>query len=217
MIRLHPEGKQIVYFSTCMLVGLTISLFILIPTPWIYPVTGFLLIIYMLIFRFFRIPDREYKEAPESILSPADGKVVSIENIYEGEYFNEGKIRVSIFMSIYNVHINRYPVTGKIVYCKYHPGNYLVARHPKSSERNERTTVVIRHNYGELLVRQIAGYVARRIVCYAEDNRNAIQNNELGFIKFGSRVDLFLPQGTPIKVKTGDTARGGITEIAALK
>lgn len=177
-------------------------------------IAGFLLI---LILQFFRSPVRQWTRNDNSIISPADGKIVVIEKTFENEYLQSECIQISIFMSPVNVHVNRYPISGKILYYKYHPGKKLVAWHPKSSTENERTTVVIEHSSGKkIIVRQIAGLLARRIVCYARENENTVQTNEMGFIKFGSRVDVFVPTGCEILVKLNDTVKGGITELAKL-
>ncbi len=169
----------------------------------------------LLIVWFFRDPFRPVIPDDSVILCPADGKIVAIEKTTENEYFKDERLKISIFMSPLNVHINRYPVTGQIVYYKYHPGKYLVAWHPKSSELNERATVVVKNEkYGEILVRQIAGTVARRIVTYAKENDYATQGAELGFIKFGSRVDIFLPADTEINIKLNQKVRGNIDIIS---
>ena len=148
-------------------------------------------------------------------MSPVDGKVVVIEEVFEKEYFNEKRLQVSVFMSPINVHVTRYPIGGKVVFSKYHPGKYLVAWHPKASEENERTTVVVENEtYGKVLYRQIAGALAKRIVNYAKENNQVIQGADSGFIKFGSRVDLFLPLDTNIKVKLNQQVRGGESIIA---
>jgi phosphatidylserine decarboxylase len=152
---------------------------------------------------------------PEQVLSPVDGKVVVIEEVFEKEYFKDKRLQVSVFMSPINVHVTRYPVGGKIVYSKYHPGKYLVAWHPKSSEENERTTVVVNNDsFGDVLYRQIAGAMAKRIVNYAEVGQNAEQASDSGFIKFGSRVDVFLPLDTKINVQLNQKVKGGISIIA---
>ena len=147
-------------------------------------------------------------------MSPCDGKVVVIEETEEGEYFKDRRLQVSIFMSPLNVHVNRYPISGVVHYVKYHAGKYLVAWHPKSSTENERSTIVVKNERIEILIRQIAGAVARRICIYAKPNAQAVQNEELGFIKFGSRVDLFLPLGTKMNVKIGDVVQNGLSQIA---
>lgn len=168
-----------------------------------------------IILQFFRNPARNTPENPEHVIAPADGKVVVIEEVNEPEYFKDKRIQVSIFMSPFNVHVNRYPINGTVEYAKYHPGLYLVAWHPKSSTENERTTVVVKDDKGrEVLFRQIAGALAKRIVYYSTVGEKAKQGAEMGFIKFGSRVDLFLPIGTTIHVKRDDVVRGGETVVA---
>ena len=177
-----------------------------------YIVSVFLLIT---VLQFFRSPARNIKPDENSIISPADGKVVVIEEVEESEYFKDKRIQVSIFMSPINVHINRYPLSGLVKYVKYHPGLYLVAWHPKSSTENERTTIVVEHkNKQSVLFRQIAGALARRIVYYSKEADNAKQGEEFGFIKFGSRVDLLLPVGTKINVTLNQKVKGGETVIA---
>ncbi len=175
----------------------------------------FSLIIFVFILWFFRNPKRNIIKNPELILSPADGKVIAIKEVDELEYFNDKKIQISIFLSPLDIHVNRYPVSGEILYSKYHKGEYLVAWHPKSSDKNERTTVVIKNKkFGEVLYRQIAGSVARRIVNYAKVNSNVEQGEDSGFIKFGSRVDLFLSKDLNLKIKVGDKVKGGLSIIA---
>ena len=169
----------------------------------------------LLILQFFRNPKRYGTAADHTIIAPVDGKVVVIEEVYEPEYFKEKRLQVSIFMSPINVHVTRYAVNGLVKFSKYHPGKYLVAWHPKASEENERTTIVIENSvFGEVLYRQIAGALARRIVNYAKDGMQVVQGTDAGFIKFGSRVDLFLPLGTEINVKLNEKAIGGKTIIA---
>ena len=171
-----------------------------------------ILIILILVLQFFRNPNRPVLGKKDLLVSPVDGKIVSISEIYEDEYFNDKRLQISIFMSPINVHVTRFPVSGKIIYSKYHPGKYLVAWHPKSSKLNERTTIVIENQYlGKVMYRQIAGTVARRIVNYAIENRTAVQGEDAGFIKFGSRVDIFLPPDTKLKIKNGQKVKGGIT------
>ena len=175
----------------------------------------FSLIIFVFILWFFRNPKRNIIKNPELILSPADGKVIAIKEVDELEYFNDKKIQISIFLSPLDIHVNRYPVTGEILYSKYHKGEYLVAWHPKSSDKNERTTVVIKNKkFGEVMYRQIAGAVARRIVNYSKVNSNVEQGDDSGFIKFGSRVDLFLSKDLNLKIKVGDKVKGGLSIIA---
>jgi phosphatidylserine decarboxylase len=174
----------------------------------------FLLVMYFVVVRFFRIPERRVISDPDIILCPADGTVVAIEEVEETEYFRDRRRQVSIFMSPNNVHVNLYPISGKIVYTNYWPGSFLVAWHPKSSTENERNSVVIENSHhGAIMVRQIAGALARRIVCYARTNERIHQGYELGFIKFGSRVDLFLPLSATINVKIEEKVKGGITRI----
>ena len=168
------------------------------------------IVILVLVLQFFRNPSRNTTLNDKHIISPVDGKIVNIEKVYEKEYFKDDRIQVSIFMSPLNVHVTRYPISGLVKYSKYHPGEYLVAWHPKSSEKNERTTVVIENNtVGEILYRQIAGAVARRIVNYAKVDKNVTQGKDAGFIKFGSRVDLFLPADSNLNVKINQSVRGG--------
>ena len=175
----------------------------------------FSLIIFVFILWFFRNPKRNIIKNPELILSPADGKVIAIKEVDELEYFKDKKIQISIFLSPLDIHVNRYPVSGKILYSKFHKGEYLVAWHPKSSDKNERTTVVIKNKkFGEVMYRQIAGAVARRIVNYAKVNSNVEQGDDSGFIKFGSRVDLFLSKDLNLKIKVGDKVKGGLSIIA---
>ena len=187
-----------------------------------YVLSGILLII---ILQFFRNPSRKIAVNEKHILSPADGKVVAIEEVFEDEYFHDKRIQVSIFMSPVNVHANRYPVSGKISYYKYHPGKYMVAWHPKSSAQNERTTVCLTLNLspkgegnkkGEIMFRQIAGALARRIVFYGKENEKVKQGEQCGFIKFGSRVDVLLPIGAKVNVKLNENVTGGVSVIASI-
>ena len=160
-----------------------------------YLISLFSLVVLILVLRFFRVPRRRPFLDEKTIIAPADGKVVAIERVHQDEFLDAPSIQVSIFMSIHDVHINYFPVSGKVGYLKYHPGRYLLARHPKSSALNERYSMGIETSFGPLLVRQVAGYVARRIRCYATEKGKAKQGKEMGFIKFGSRLDLFLPPG----------------------
>jgi len=169
------------------------------------------------ILQFFRHPSRDFETGENLIISPADGKVVVIEETEEKEYFKDKRLQVSIFMSPINVHVNRYPIGGKVSFFKYHPGKFLAAWEPKSSTDNERTTIVVKHNKGtEILFRQIAGALARRIVWYCKEGDIAQQCGEMGFIKFGSRVDLFLPLGTKLNVKIGDVVIGSKSVIGEI-
>ena len=168
------------------------------------------ILILLLILQFFRNPVRNTIINEKHIISPVDGKVVNIEKVYEKEYFKDERLQVSIFMSPFNVHVTRYPISGKVNFSKYHPGEYLVAWHPKSSEKNERTTIVLENEVvGEILYRQIAGALARRIVNYAEVGENVTQGKDAGFIKFGSRVDLFLPVDSSLNIEINQHLRGG--------
>lgn len=214
MIKLHKEGKRIAAFTLLTGIGLILSLYALLPF-YVYMFTSLLILtVIILVLRFFRIPDRTFEDDPNAVFSPADGTVVAIEEVLEDEYLHEKVTLVSVFMSIHNVHINWYPISGKIKYYKYHPGKYLLARHPKSSELNERSTVVIENSRGIILVRQIAGYVARRVITYTKERKSVSQNEEMGFIKFGSRLDIYLPSNAIPTIKLGEKTRGGITKIA---
>jgi len=182
---------------------------------WVVYVVSFIL--FIMIVQFFRNPNRKITASDNLILCPADGKVVVIEEAEETEYFRDKRLQISVFMSPINVHSNRSPVGGVVKFFKYHPGKYLMAWNPKSSTLNERTTIVVRHQSGtEVLFRQIAGALARRIVWYVEEGKEIAQGEEFGFIKFGSRVDVFLPVGTKIKVKLGDKVKGGLTVLGEL-
>lgn len=173
-------------------------------------------ILFLFIVSFFRIPYRSLTKGEKEVVCPADGKVVVIEEIIEEEYFNDKRLQVSIFMSPANVHVNRNPVSGEVIYNKYHKGKYLVAWHPKSSTENERHSVVIKNQKGEVLVKQIAGALAKRIVNYLSIGQEVHQGNELGFIKFGSRVDVILPLGTKVNVQLNQIVKGGVTVLATL-
>lgn len=172
---------------------------------------------FLFIISFFRLPKRRHTMDAGAIIAPADGKVVVIEETIDPEYFKDKRLQVSIFMSPANVHVNRNPIDGEVLYSQYHKGKYLVAWDPKSSTENERHSVVIRNDKTTILVKQIAGAVARRIVNYLKPGQTVVQNNEMGFIKFGSRVDLLLPPGTVVNVKIGDAVKGGVTVIANIK
>ena len=212
----HKEGYQIIL--TSFLIAALIAIgseykidnFILRAVFQIFSLLQLILVL-----QFFRNPKRETSINQNHLIAPVDGKVVIIKKVYEKEYFKDDRLQISIFMSPLNVHVTRYAISGKIKFSKYHPGKYLVAWHPKSSELNERTTIVIKNEtFGEILYRQIAGAVARRIVNYAEVGSKVIQGEDAGFIKFGSRVDLFLPLDTKIDVKLNDRVKGGIQKIA---
>ena len=213
-MKIHKEGKNIIVNQLILLIiiGL-ISNFNSIFLNYTLPI--FLCFILFSIY-FFRVPKRDFGTIEENIYAPCDGKVVVIEETEENEYFMDKRIQVSIFMSPLNVHNNIYPISGEVKYVKYHPGKFLLAFNPKSSKENERNSVVIKNKKVEILCRQIAGFLARRIVCYSKINTKTNAGEELGFIKFGSRVDLFLPIGTKINTKLNDKVIGGITVIATL-
>ncbi len=214
----HKEGFKIIIIAT-FIVGLGIlAVDSLIDLIWLNKLLSLLLLsLYVLILQFFRNPKRQTNINDSHIIAPVDGKVVVIEEVFEKEYFKEKRLQISIFMSPINVHVTRYPIGGEIVFSKYHPGKYLVAWHPKSSEENERTTVVIANKYaGEILYRQIAGALARRIVNYANPQMTVIQGTDAGFIKFGSRVDVFLPLNAKIKINLNDSVKVGEQIIATL-
>ena len=217
MIKIHREGRWIVLITIALLLALVILTSIYLPYQWNYLSSALSLVVLVLILRFFRFPARRPYVDDYVITAPADGKVVVVEQAEQEEFRMGSCMQVSIFMSIHDVHINYFPVSGKISYLKYHPGRYLVARHPKSSELNERNSIGLEADRGRVLVRQVAGYVARRIRCYAEKGAEARQGNEMGFIKFGSRLDLFLPLESNIMVKPGQRVIGGITPVASFK
>jgi len=173
------------------------------------------IVLFFLVLQFFRNPKRNTVVNTKHVIAPVDGKVVVIEEVYEKEYFKDRRLMVSVFMSPINVHVTRHPIGGTVKYSKYHPGKYLVAWHPKASEENERTTVVVENeSTGEILYRQIAGALAKRIVNYAKEGEEVVQGSDSGFIKFGSRVDVFLPLGTELEVKLNQKVKGGISLIA---
>ena len=175
------------------------------------------LVLLVVVLQFFRNPKRATPKNDKHIIAPVDGKVVVIEEVFEKEYFKDNRLQVSIFMSPINVHVTRYAIGGKVIFSKYHPGKFLVAWHPKSSEENERATVVLENKYvGQILYRQIAGALARRIVNYAEAGMEVTQGEDAGFIKFGSRVDLFFPVGTKINLELNQVVKGGIDYIAEI-
>ncbi|WP_445713229.1 phosphatidylserine decarboxylase family protein [Flavobacterium sp.] len=212
----HKEGSKIIFITLLLVVGIIFATDYFVDITWLKTILYlFALAILILILQFFRNPTRIADNSDNHILAPVDGKVVVIEEVYEPEYFKDKRLMVSIFMSPINVHVTRYCVNGIVKYSKYHPGKFLVAWHPKASEENERTTVVINNRiYGEILYRQIAGALARRIVNYAQEGMRVVQGKDAGFIKFGSRVDIYLPLGTEINVKLGDKAIGNKTVIS---
>lgn len=219
-MKLHREGTPTLLLVTAMV---CFGLFTLLKWPVLHPVISVLIgavliIVLGIVIWFFRVPTRSWSNDDAAIVSPCDGKVVVIEEVLETEYFKDKRRQVSIFMSPLNVHINYYPIGGTTTYTKYHPGKYLVAWHPKSSTENERSTVVTKHpKHGEVLFKQIAGALARRICTYAEVGKPAQQGAEFGFIKFGSRVDLLLPLDAKIDVQIGQVVVGAQTVIARFK
>ena len=215
-MKINKEGYIIILVSALIIAGLLALLNWLIPIKWIVAILGLMgLVLFGLIIWFFRMPSRIPIIDDNKIIAPSDGKVVIIEKVHEPEYFNDERIQVSIFMSPLNVHAQWYPINGKVNYYKYHAGKYLVAWHPKSSTLNERSTLVLENKEGkEVLVRQIAGAVARRIVTYSKVGDESKQGKEFGFIKFGSRIDLFLPLGTTIVTQLEEKVQGSLSTIA---
>ena len=216
---IHREGYKtialsgIIYLVLCMLNFTFIS--------YKYPVIAWILFVvttalFLFLISFFRVPSRNMTMEENSIIAPADGKVVVIEETIDPEYFKDKRLQISIFMSPANVHVNRAPVSGEVIYSQHHKGKFLVAWDPKSSTDNERHSVVIRHGKAEILVKQIAGALAKRIVNYLKAGQKINQTSEMGFIKFGSRVDVLLPPGTEVDVKLGQNVQGGITVLARL-
>ena len=211
----HKEGFNII-LSTFFAVAIIVISLDYFEVKNAFTIKVFLILMLVFVLQFFRNPKISVKKNENHILSPVDGKVVIIEEVFESEYFKDKRLQVSVFMSPINVHVTRYPASGNIIFSKYHPGAYLVAWHPKSSTKNERTTIVIENdNFEKILYRQIAGALARRIVNYAKVGNSAIQGEDAGFIKFGSRVDLFLPIGTKVNVKLNQSVKGGVTVIAS--
>ena len=217
---IHKEGRKILFVLLIILFGINFLIYSMYPAQVVLHniVIGVSILLYILILQFFRSPKIITDINDKHIIAPADGKVVVIENTTETEYFNDRRKQISIFMSPVNVHVNRSPVAGVVKFFKYHAGKYLVAWHPKSSTENERTTLVVETKDGlEVLFRQIAGAVARRIKCYVKEGDRLAQGGEFGFIKFGSRVDIFLPLDAEVTVKVNDKTVAGKTVIAALK
>lgn len=220
-VKIHHEGANILTLLLIALLIINVPLWIFLRDIAAVPVVVSVisLIFYLLVVNFFRSPRRHFHgDRANVVVSSADGKVVALEETFEDEYLHRKVIQLSVFMSIFNVHANWFPVDGEVIYAAHHPGRFLGAYLPKSSTENERSTVVIRTPHGqEILMRQVAGAMARRIVTYAEPGDEALIEDHMGFIKFGSRIDLYLPLGTEIKVKIGDKTIGGITEVARLK
>lgn len=216
-MRIHKEGTATIALTGAVVLAINAGIYYFLPGLQGWPaitVAALTLALFFFMISFFRIPSRIHTIQENAIVAPADGEVVVIEEVQADEYFTDRRIQVSIFMSPLNVHVNRNPVSGEVVYSQYHPGKYLVAWHPKSSTENERHSVVYRKEGKEILVKQIAGALAKRIVNYLQPGQQVQQTEEMGFIKLGSRVDLLLPLDAKILVKIGDKPQGGVTVIA---
>jgi len=218
MIRFHKEGYKIIVIAFILSITGILLAEKFIEIIWVVKAIQIVILAFLfIVLQFFRNPKRNTNLNENTIIAPVDGKVVVIEEVEEPEYFKDKRLQVSIFMSPINVHVTRYAMSGSVKYSKYHPGKYLVAWHPKASTENERTTIVLDNKvFGEVLYRQIAGALAKRIVNYAEEGTEVIQVADAGFIKFGSRVDLYLPIGTELNIKLGDVVKGG-TQVVAKK
>lgn len=218
MIRFHKEGYKIIVVAFILSISGILLAEKFIEIIWVVKAIQIVILAFLfIVLQFFRNPKRATNLNENTIIAPVDGKVVVIEEVEEPEYFKDKRLQVSIFMSPINVHVTRYAMSGLVKYSKYHPGKYLVAWHPKASTENERTTIVLDNKvFGEVLYRQIAGALAKRIVNYAEEGTEVIQGTDAGFIKFGSRVDLYLPIGTELTIKLGDVVKGG-TQVVAKK
>jgi phosphatidylserine decarboxylase len=212
----HKEGFFIIIFTFLFTAGIALGADFFIDIIWLkWGLQGLALGLLIIVLQFFRNPKRDTPINADHVIAPVDGKVVVIEEVFEKEYFKDQRLMVSIFMSPINVHVTRYAMSGKVLFSKYHPGKYLVAWHPKASEENERTTIVLENkSFGAILYRQIAGALARRIVNYAQESQDVIQGTDAGFIKFGSRVDLYFPLGTNINVELNQIVKGGIDVVA---
>jgi len=216
-MKIHKEGFTSLVIAFILFAVINLAAYFFLSgysalIAWLVFVVSFALLIFL--FSFFRIPNRVYTTGEDSVIAPCDGTVVVIEEVEADEYFKDRRLQLSIFMSPLNVHVNRNPVSGAVTYSQYHKGKYLVAWHPKSSTENERHTVVYRSNGKELLIKQIAGALAKRIVNYLQPGQQVKQTEEMGFIKFGSRVDLLLPLNAKVQVKIGGIAKGGVTVVA---
>ncbi len=216
-MKIHKEGRKIVQILAVVTIMLVAAILWFVPSHhWAFPVALLIIgLFFIWILWFFRSPSRHITRQGDAFLSPADGKVVIAEKVHESQFFDKDMQQVSVFMSPLNVHLNRYPIDGKVLSYQYFPGKYLVAWHPKSSLLNERNAILMETSGGEqLVVSQIAGTVARRIVCYSQAGEKVKQGDELGFIKFGSRVDLYLPVNVKLQVKPGDKVRAGLSVLA---
>ena len=218
-MKVHKEGYKTIFITlTLAIIFSIIALDIFDYTMWAWVAVALFIGFTIFILSFFRVPVRVANGSGTLVSAPADGKVVIVEEVEEPEYFKGKRIQVSVFMSFFNVHVNWFPVSGEVVHYKYHPGKYVAAFYPKSSEKNERTTIVIRNENGtEVLTRQIAGLFARRVVCYAQKGKKVEAGGPEGFIKFGSRADIFLPLDAKLKVKVGDKVVGSASIIAEIK
>ncbi len=216
--KLHREGYRIIVWSGLLWLGFNLAVDALVPYRWLVYLLMFAsTVLWLLVIWFFRFPSRSHRSLPNEIIAPVDGRVVVIEEVFEPEFFKDRRLQVSIFMSPLNVHSTRYPTDGRVIYSRYYKGKHMVAYHPKSSELNERTTVVIDNPLvGPVMYRQVAGIIARRIVNYAKVGMEVHKGDDAGFIKFGSRVDLFLPLDTEMYVVIGDATRGGETVLGAV-
>ena len=214
----HREGSRIIMNSFILAAIITVLAEYKISIEWLKMLIQITtLVLLILVLQFFRNPKRTTPKNEKHLISTVDGKVVIVEEVFEKEYFKDTRLQVSIFMSPLNVHVTRYAMSGTVKFSKYHPGKYLVAWHPKSSELNERTTIVLENeSFGEILYRQIAGAVARRIVNYAQEGTQVVQGEDAGFIKFGSSVDLFLPLNTQLNVKVNDVVKGGVQTLSLI-
>ncbi len=217
-MKVHKEGYKTIFITlTLAIIFSIIALDIFDYTMWAWIAVALFIGFTIFILSFFRVPVRVANGSGTLVSAPADGKVVIVEEVEEPEYFKGKRIQVSVFMSFFNVHVNWFPVSGEVVHYKYHPGKYVAAFYPKSSEKNERTTIVIRNENGtEVLTRQIAGLFARRVVCYAQKGKKVKAGGPEGFIKFGSRADIFLPLDAKLKVKVGDKVVGSESIIAEI-
>ena len=212
----HKEGFFIIIFIFLFTGGIALGADFFIDILWLkWGLQGLALGLLIIVLQFFRNPKRDTPINADHVIAPVDGKVVVIEEVFEKEYFKDQRLMVSIFMSPINVHVTRYAISGKVLFSKYHPGKYLVAWHPKASEENERTTIVLENSsFGAILYRQIAGALARRVVNYAQESQDVIQGTDAGFIKFGSRVDLYFPLGTNVNVELNQIVKGGVDVVA---
>ncbi len=220
MIKIDKEGYTIIRNAAMLFIAIELIVLLLTRVLWVViPISVILLLLLAFIIRFFRIPtNRPHLTDPDKVFSPADGTVVVSERVYEEEFFKGECIQISVFMSIWNVHANWYPVAGKVSYFKHHHGDFMVAWHPKSSTENERTTTVVTTEDGtSILFRQIAGILAKRIVSYAKEGTTVGQNSRCGFIKFGSRLDVFVPIDADVKVEIGQKVKGSLSVLAELK